>query len=350
MSNIEQVLSSLATRVKDHAGTMVTEEAVKTAVILPLLQGLGYDVFDPAQVIPEFTADAVGKKGEKVDYAIKLDGEIAILIEAKSISVALEPKHLSQLYRYFSVTKAKFAILTNGRFFQFYSDLEDKNKLDNRPFFTLDLLDHSPSSLNELRKFERGAFDIDRILATAERLKYVSTIKAFLTREFEAPGDDLVKFVASEVHDGRLTASVRETIASATKTAYAELVRDAVRTRLSTALDDSTSEVQAVEDEEMVSDIETTQDEVEGMLTIRAIVRDIVKAERVGLRDAKSYCAVLVDDNNRKPLARMHFNRKQWYLGLFDTDREERVPVSGLDGLYDHADRLRAAAQKYAEE
>lgn len=352
MSSIEQVLGTLSARVEAHAATMATEEAVKTSVILPLLQALGYDVFNPAEVIPEFTADAVGKKGEKVDYAINLNGDIAILIEAKGITTKLDAKHLSQLYRYFSVTCAKFAILTNGQVFQFYSDLEEVNKLDSRPFFSFDLLDYSSTAVNELKKFEKGNFDVDRILATAERLKYTSAIKKFIVSEMESPGDDLVRLIASRIHEGRITAAVKETVGNATKAAFSEIIRDAVRVRLSTALDQNAEEetTLTVDPDTGDPEIETTQDEIEGMLTVRAIVRDLLDAARIDLRDAKSYCAILVDNNNRKPLARLHFNRKQWYLGLFDSDREDRVPIASLSEIYGYADRLRATASRYAQE
>lgn len=98
---------------------MLPEEAVKTAVVLPFFQALGYDVFNPEEVVPEFTADAVGKKGEKVDYAIKIDDQIRILVECKPITTQLDKVHLAQLFRYFTVTSAKFAVLTNGRHFIF---------------------------------------------------------------------------------------------------------------------------------------------------------------------------------------------------------------------------------------
>ena len=135
---IEQALAVLSERVRSHSSTMLTEEAVKTAVVLPFFNALGYDVFNPAEVIPEFTADAVGKKGEKVDYAICIDEEIRILVECKPITCVLEKVHLAQLFRYFTVTNAKFAILTNGRTFQFHTDLEEPNKLDTRLFLTFD--------------------------------------------------------------------------------------------------------------------------------------------------------------------------------------------------------------------
>lgn len=352
MTTIDTALGSLADRITQHADTISTEEAAKTSIILPFLQALGYDVFNPSEVIPEFTADAVGKKGEKVDYAIKLSGEISILIECKGLSTNLEKKHLSQLYRYFSVTKAKFALLTNGRFFEFYSDLEEPNKLDSKPFFILDLLDLNSRSISELSKFEKSAFDVERILQNAEKLKYVSSIKKFIASQLEDPSDAFIRLVASAVHEGRVTPTIRENISAAAKLAFKEFIRDSVQDRLSTALQKTSIEEPDPLLEENTTDdgIVTTQSELEGMMTVRAIVRDLIQAERVNLRDSKSYCAILVDDNNRKPLARLHFNRKQWYLGLFDGDKEDRVPISGLDEMYSLADRLRETAKRYVEQ
>tara|TARA_R100000365_G_scaffold684_2_gene2346 strand:- start:7979 stop:8644 length:666 start_codon:yes stop_codon:yes gene_type:complete len=178
-------------------------------------------VFNPEEVVPEFTADAVGKKGEKVDYAIKIDDQIRILVECKPITTQLDKVHLAQLFRYFTVTSAKFAVLTNGRTFHFHSDLEEPNKLDTRPFLNFDLSDVQPHPLSELKKFERAGFDVERILATAERLKYTSLLKAEIAKMIENPSDDLVKLVAGKVHEERVTAAVMEQ--------FTGLVRSALR-------------------------------------------------------------------------------------------------------------------------
>ncbi len=350
MSGVEAIVQTLADRIKSHAGTIQTEEAAKTSVILPFLQALGFDIFDPSEVIPEFTADAVGKKGEKVDYAIKINGKIGILVECKSLGTKLERKHLSQLFKFFTVTDAKFAILTNAQAYEFYTDLEEPNKLDSRPFFVFDLLDANAGALSEVKKFEKSVFNIPGILATAERLKFVSAIKKFLAAQFEQPTEDLVKLIAAEVHEGRSTAQIRTMVESATKAAFKELVRDSVQARLSSALE--TTNAKEPEDDatgfEPEGEVVTTPDEIEGMMTIKSIVRDLIDVRRVGLRDGKSYCAVLVDDNNRKPLARMHFNRKQWFLGLLDGEVEERIAISGLHEIYDLSERLREMAKRYA--
>lgn len=350
MVNLEESLRSIAERVKNHSSSMATEEALKTAVVLPFLRALGYDVFDPNEVIPEFIADAVGKKGEKVDYAIKIDGNIRILIECKPISMALEKKHLDQLFRYFTVTSAKFAILTNGRTFNFHTDLEEQNKLDTRPFLTFDITDMNPGILSELRKFEKSAFDVTAILATAERLKYTSGIKQEISKLIEDPTEDFVKMISKNVYEGKVTASVKEMLTGVVRTAFREVIMDSVKSRLSSALAETEQVIEQI-DEPVADDPEvvTTDEEREGYMIVKAIIRDTIAAKRVFMRDAKSYCAVLVDNNNRKPLARLHFNRSVKYIGIFDGETEERLIIESLDQIYEHSDRLRATAKKYSD-
>ncbi len=326
---------------------MLTEEAVKTAVVLPFFQALGYDVFNPEEVVPEFTADAVGKKGEKVDYAIKIDDQIRILVECKPITTQLDKVHLAQLFRYFTVTSAKFAVLTNGRTFHFHSDLEEPNKLDTRPFLSFDLSDVQPHLLLELKKFERAGFDIDGILATAERLKYTSLLKTEIAKMIENPSDDFVKLVAGKVHEGRFTAAVMEQFTGLVRSAFRDVIRDSVKNRLSTALADTDAVIEEVESTE--PEVVTTDEEREGYMVVKAIVREVIKPSRVAMRDQKSYCGILVDNNNRRPLARLHFNRTTKYISLFDGEAEDKIIIESIDHIYDFTDRLRATAAKYPE-
>ncbi|NIJ42932.1 hypothetical protein FHS78_003240 [Parvibaculum indicum] len=346
---IEQQIRTLSDRVREHSDSMGTEEAVKTAVVLPFFQALGYDVFNPAEVIPELTADAVGKKGEKVDYAIKVDDQIRILVECKPITTQLQKSHLAQLFRYFTVTSAKFAILTNGREFQFYSDLEEPNKLDGRPFLTIDLAEFSNLALSELKKFEKAEFDVDGILASAERLKYTSLFKSEIAALIDNPSEDFVKLIAANIHEGRFTSQIVEKYTNLVRAAFREVIRDSVQNRLSSALASSEGHADDImDDEQHEEEIVTTEEEREGFLMVRAIVRDTIDSKRVTIRDQKSYCGILIDDNNRKPLCRLHLNRSVKYISLFDSGSEERIPIGSLDDIYNVAERLRATAAKYA--
>ena len=169
-----------------------TEEATKNAFVMPFIQALGYNVFNPMEVVPEFTADVGTKKHEKVDYAIMQDGKPIILIEAKSATSDLNGEHASQLFRYFSVTEARIGILTNGLQYRFHSDLEKQNHMDEKPFLIIDLLNFDTRPMSQLKKFTKSAFDVDRIVSNANELKYKREIRLLLDAEFNQPSEDFV--------------------------------------------------------------------------------------------------------------------------------------------------------------
>ena len=348
--SMDEKLRSLSDRIKNHSSSMLTEEAVKTSIVLPFLNALGYDVFDPSEVIPEYTADAVGKKGEKVDYAIRIDGQTRILIECKPITTNLEKVHLAQLYRYFSVTDAKFAILTNGRSFHFHTDLEAPNKLDDRPFLTFDLSDLNPTLIPELTKFAKDGFDVDGVLQSAHRLKYTSGIKKKISALMDDPPEDFIRMAIADVYDGRFTSSIKEQFSPMVKNAFREMLRDMIQSRLSSALEKTSSvELEPVEPALVDEDeIVTTEEEREGFMIVRAIARGAIPASRIHMRDGKTYCAILIDNNNRRPLARLWFNRPTKYLGVFEGKDETRYRIDSLDHIYDYSEQIRATARAYA--
>lgn len=347
-------IKTLATRVERQKDNITTEEACKNAFVMPFLNALGYDVFNPDIVVPEFTADVGVKKGEKVDYAIKKNGVITMLVECKMCGSDLAQQHMSQLYRYFSVTDARFAVLTNGQQYWFYSDLEEKNKMDQRPFFRFDILDYRPSHVAELSKFTNDQFDLDKILNTASTLKYSSAIQQEFIKELESPSDEIIRLFASRVYDGRFTERVRDEFRDIVANAFKESVREMINQRLTSALEATSDRPAAVEhingEEVEPGDVMTTDEEVEAFHIVKSIVRPVVKAERIVMRDAKSYCAIILDNNNRKPLTRLHFNRSTKWISLFTNRQEERLRIESLDDIYTYAERLQATAREYAEE
>jgi hypothetical protein len=203
-------LTELQKRTLEHREVLLTEEAAKTALVMPFLQALGYDVFNPSEVVPEFTADVGTKKGEKVDYAIRSGGKVVILIECKPSSAELNLNHAGQLFRYFSVTDARLAILTNGVSYQFYSDVEKPNKMDEKPFFSFSMDAIKSTDVKTLEKFAKATFDIDKIVQEAGNLKVQSLIRKELEREFAEPSEEFVSMLARRVHEGRITPAVKE--------------------------------------------------------------------------------------------------------------------------------------------
>lgn len=358
----EERLAALATKVQNQRGAIQTEEATKNAFVMPFISTiLGYDVFNPLEVVPEFTADVGVKRGEKVDYAIMRDGEVQILIECKRSTDALKIEHASQLFRYFSVTNARIAVLTNGEVYNFYTDLDAPNKMDDRPFLVLDLNDIDETLLPELRKLTKEVFDLDSVISAAEELKYVGAIKRAIATQFREPEEDFVRLFTSRVYDGRFTqearAQFKELVAKASKQFLNEQVNDRLKTALGasypaaaeSAPNEIKSEPVAEDDIDRNTEIETTLEELEGYQIVKAIACSEVKPDRIVHRDAKSYFAILLDDNNRKPIARLWFNaKKQKYLGLFDENKvETKHPIDGLDGIYLHSDAIRQAVRAH---
>lgn len=356
MPTIEESIRQLAAKVRDLKQHISTEEATKTALIAPFIQDvLGYDIFDPREVIPEYIADVGRKKGEKVDYAIKDGDDFRFLIECKTIGSPLSLDHATQLIRYFNVTDTEFAILTNGEIYHFYAQLDAANRMDEKPFMTLDLGDIDARIFPHLEKCTKSKFDSETITASAEHLKYVAEVRKVMAAEFKDPSDDWVKYFASRVTSRRLTAQVLEFFREVVGTAGAQFVKDEANRRLRTAqdLDERTAPeaTPATPDQDSPPQdgvdpdhgIETTPEEIEAFQVIKAIARQVVPASRITIRDAKSYCAVLFDDNNRKPIARLRFNSANRRIGIFDEDRQEvQFPIEDLDNIYDHAEAILA--------
>ncbi|TVT76242.1 MAG: restriction endonuclease [Denitromonas halophila] len=351
-------LNSLSAKIRQQGGAIKTEEATKNAFVMPFINMvLGYDVFDPSEVIPEYVCDVGTKKGEKIDYAILKNGEIQILVECKKLGEPLNVNHASQLFRYFHVTNARISILTNGREYKFFTDLDAPNKMDERPFLELDLLDIDEHAVPELVKLTKSAFDVESIISAAGELKFVSQIKKVIAAQFSKPDDDFIRLIASRVYDGMVTQKVREQFGELTRKAASQFLSDQVNERLKSAMSGATPPAQgapspsaggAAEPDAEEDKIVTTLDEMEGFHIVKAIVRSVVDSKRITMRDTQSYCGILLDDNNRKPICRLHFNRGQKYLGVFDQEKNEtRHPIQSIDDVYGFADQLKTAAGFY---
>lgn len=354
--DFSEQLQSLSKKIAQQASMITTEEATKNAFVMPFLNRvLGYDVFDPTEVIPEFTADTGIKKGEKVDYAILKDGQIQILVECKKYSEKLSAKHSGQLFRYFSVTNARIGILTNGAQYEFYTDLDAPNKMDEKPFLTLDLEDIDEHVVPEVLKLTKTAFDVESVVDAAGELKYLSQIKKLLAEQFASPEEDFVKFFASRIYDGVLTARVKQSFTDISKKALNQFLNDSINARLKSAIGNSvsTSTVSSISESDLPSDnsendnnkeksrVDTTIEEMEAFNVVKAILRQQFDVARIAPRDTQSYFGILLDDNNRKPLCRLHFNSRQKYIGLFDEEKKEtRHPIGSIDEIFTFADQL----------
>lgn len=346
-------IKQLADRVFKLKDQIQTEEATKNAFIMPFLQALGYDVFNPLEVVPEFITDIGIKKGEKIDYAIFKDGSPTILVECKHWGQNLN-LHDGQLLRYFHVSKAKFGLLTNGVIYRFYSDLVEPNKMDEKPFLEFNILEIKDNQIEELKKFHKTIFDAESITNTASELKYTNELKHLLQQELTNPTPEFVKHFARQVYPSVVTAKVLEQFTNLTKKSIQQHISDLITERLKTALtkeDEVIKEQEAIQDAEVKSEenkIVTTDEELEGFMIVKTILRQKINASRISYRDAQSYFAILLDDNNRKTICRLYLNGgKKYFVTLDEQKKEARNEISTLDDIFKHSELLLSVVENY---
>lgn len=352
--DFKDLIKQIGDRVTKLKDQIHTEEATKNAFIMPFLQALGYDVFNPTEVVPEFISDIGLKKGEKIDYAIFKDGHPTILVECKHWKENLSI-HDGQLLRYFHVSKAKFGLLTNGITYRFYSDLVDANKMDEKPFLEFNIAEIKDNQIEELKKFHKTVFDAESIVNTASELKYTNELKHLLQQELINPSPDFVKHFARQVYPSVVTAKVLEQFTNLTKKSIQQHISDLITERLKTALtkeDEATKQQEAIQAEEQAKleevKVITTPEELEAFMIVKTILRQKISATRVTYRDAQSYFAILLDDNNRKTICRLYLSgAKKFFVTLDDQKKEVKNEISSLDDVFKHSETLFKIVDNY---
>lgn len=346
-------LSTLSKRVLSVKPNITTEEATKMSMVIPFFQLLGYDVFNPLEFCPEYTADVGIKKGEKVDYAIIINNEPVILIECKSCTDSLD-KHSSQLFRYFATTSAKFGILTNGIIYKFYTDLDESNKMDLTPFLEIDLENLKESLISSLKKFCKSEFDKDNIFSVASELKYTGLIKDFLKTELENPSDNFVRFILATTYDGLKTQKVIENFKPIVKKSFNSFINELLNQKISSALNRENEKEN--EDSNMANDqliepinkIITTESELQGFFIIRGLLAGSIDINDIVYRDTESYFGILYKNNNRKPICRLNLDGKKMQLLIPDANKNfERIYLESLNDIYQYKERLIDVASRY---
>lgn len=217
--------------------------------------------------------------------------------------------------------------------------------MDAAPFFTFSMDLIRKTDIRILEQFTKTGFDIEEIVQEAGNLKLESLIRVELEKEFAAPSDEFVRMIASRIHTGRLTQTVKDNFNRLVANSIASIIRNSVNDRITSALAASTlPEPEEVTDQQATDDgIITTQEEISGFHIVQAIASRLVDPKRVVIRDAKSYCAILLDDNNRRTLARMHFNGvTSKHFGTFAGKEETKHPISDLTQIYQHSAAIEA--------
>lgn len=366
--DFKDLLLQLSERIGKQKEIVATEEATKNAFVLPLISALGYNVFDPSEVVPEVDCDLNKKKGEKIDYAITREGETILLIECKHWAQNLS-LHDTQLKRYFVASKARFGVLTNGIEYRFYTDLERPNIMDEKPFLCVNLLDLSDTDVDQLKKFHKSYYDLNQILGTAQELKYTTELRSIISSEFNDPSPEFVRYFAKPVYEGVINQRILDQFTPLVKKAIAGIINDTISDRLGLAMSTSSASPEPLAPEQPESQsqpaaaplppgvvfmdeergIITTQEEIDSYHIVKAILCSVVDVSRVYYRDAQRYFSILLDDNNRKPICRMHFNAKTVkYIELIDSEgKGTRYVIESLNDIYNYTDQLRETVMRY---
>ncbi len=348
-------IKKIAERIINLKDQIQTEEATKNAFIMPFIQALGYDVFNPVEVVPEYITDLGTKKGEKIDYAILQHGKPIILIECKDWRQNLNI-HDGQLLRYFHVSQARFGILTNGIIYRFYSDLVEPNKMDEKPFLEFNITELKDNQVDEIKKFHKSQFDIDHILNTASQLKYINELQNLIQAEINSPSSDFVKYFAKQVYPSVVTAKVLEQFTVLTKNSFQQHISDVITEKLKAAListeqTELKSELSEQSDdtvEKKEEKIVTTEEEFEAFYIVKSILRQSISADRIYFRDAQSYFSILLDDNNRKPICRLYFNSSKKYIGTFNHNKvETKIEIKSIDDIYNYGTAILETMKLY---
>lgn len=359
----DQILQ-LSDRIKKQKDSIYTEEATKNAFIMPLIASLGYDVFNPFEVVPEMDCDLIKKKGEKIDYAIMKDENPILLIECKHCKQDLN-LHDTQLQKYFVASKSRFGVLTNGIEYRFYTDLEKVNIMDERPFLVVNMLDLSDADIEQLKKFHKSYYNENNVLSTANELKYTTEIKEIFNKEIQSPTSDFVRFFAKQIYTtGQITQKVVEMFTPLVKKSMSMVINDIIAERLNTAMKND----EQVEDTTNISNnlpnspkentesklpegivymdkeagIITTQEEMDAYNIVRSILRRSVDASRITYKDYKTYFVISLDNSQWYWICRISIGARKKQIGIPVNKYKscDWIQIDSIDDIFKYADRL----------
>jgi len=353
--DFKDTIVQISERISKLKDSIETEEATKNAFILPMLQALGYDVFNPLEVVPEFTCDIGTKKGEKIDFAIQKNGKPIILIEAKYWKQELSLLD-NQLLRYFHVSDARFGILTNGIIYKFYTDIDKNNVMDEKPFLEVNMENLTDAKIEQMKKFHKSYFNENEILSTANELKLTIAIKGIVKHEFLNPGEDFTKFFVKEINDGKYSAKLIEAYTPILKKCIQSYINDVISERLNTAIESGKENIENKENKKEQSEIPegavevsedgkivTTQEELDAFMIVKNILRQKIDVSRISYKDFQSYFTIRIDESQWKWIVRLSISKTGIIKIGFPTEdykNNKWFTIEKIDDIYNYSDRI----------
>nr|DAX44832.1 MAG TPA: hypothetical protein [Caudoviricetes sp.] len=343
--DFKDTILQLSEKIAKQKETVATEEATKTAFILPMIYALGYDVFDPTEVVPEMDCDLIKTKGEKIDYAILKDGEPIMLIECKDSKQNLN-LHSTQLQKYFVASKSRFGVLTNGVEWRFYTDIDKQNIMDEKPFLIANMSDLSNDDIEQLKKFHKSYYNEQEIISTANELKYMTEIRSILQKEISTPSSSFVEYFVRRVYSGRVYPSVIEQFTPFVKKSFSSVINDIIQDRLNSAIRNEERQENVSMSNEQAGQggngIITTQEELDSFEIVKKIIGEKYDTSELTYKDFKSYFLIYNSDVSWW-VCRMSL--KQYSKAIIFPDETysgnyERVNISSVEDIYNLKERM----------
>jgi hypothetical protein len=351
-------LRELGERAEKIRSALLTEESVKQSLIIPFIKELGFDVYNPLEVVPEFTADVGNKNFDKIDYAIMKDGKPIILIECKHCNEDLK-KHGSQLAKYFAAVTVcrKIGILTNGYHYQIFSDLDKPNIKDEKPFFEFDITNLKDRHIEEIKKFHKSALNMDNILDNAEELKYKKELRHVIEEELKKPSKGFIEYWIRRIYDGVLNEKrkgifepiVIESIKHVLDEFFTDRLTGALKVNSEKENQQSADNDKTV-DQNQTDDLTPNQDEIDAFGIIKAICSEIISPDRLAFKKTNSYSAITVD-KHYKAFFRMFGTKKVKYVKLYYNDKteetDEKHDIQSVADIYAFKNKILECVKTY---
>lgn len=343
-------IAKVAEKVRKQVDLVVGEQATKMGLIAPFFSALGYDVFDPTEVIPEYVASFATKKAgqfEKVDYAIAINGTIAMIVEAKARDKKPEA-HDGQLSKYFNgLLATKVAIITNGIEYRFFTDLNHANVMDVEPFFSFNILNYDQKHIENLKLFHRDNFDSTTIKHHAEHMVYLKGMTQVVDSLLRSPSDEFIRFLITQLNtlapsyavEGQINKKVIEKFRLIVKKAIQGSLVDLMTQSISREMGQpgdlpaeqpvvSTGEDQSEPEQEQEEDakVETTAEELEVFEKVKFIAARSARSKiEVKYKDVMAYFGLNVGKTN------------WWFLRFYLSPKRKsfvtRLPVDRVRAL-----------------
>lgn len=360
--DFKDAIQQLAERIAKQKEAIQTEEATKTSFIMPMIAALGYDIFDPFEVVPEMDCDLT-KKGDKLDYAIMKDKQAVLLIECKHCRQNLD-LHSTQLSKYYAASNARFGVLTNGIEYRFYADLNKANIMDEKPFLIVNMLDLSDTDIEQLKKFHKSYYNESEILSTAQELQIMIQVKGILNKNFQSPGDEFTRYFVKCLNDGKSPSKLIEQYKPIIKKSIASVINDIIQDRLNFASKNTEQQTEGIlnqvatigeQDDDKLQDgiialdkesgVVTTQEEIDAYNIIRSILRKHISADKIAYKDFKTYFAIGIENPSYWWICRLSFGsrKKSICFPTEDYKSQEKYDIDNIDGIFDCIGKLEQA-------